>query len=835
MNVELVKSISIVNCKIIGHGLNRRDALVNLKTRIEGTDPNYAYTTDLFMPLRADRLNANLVDVYTYSGILATHTKNFLISCVDIECTGNRDFASEADTTRTQGIGIILRDVDLVTIQHSKIHETYGTVKATGLQLERVCGIDIYDSDFSYATSSYLAAGIESFPDFLAKTIDGLTSGFDFTVEEFDLCEVKTEFQRGDTLSMGIYLTDTRGVNGQQVAADRNVSPTAAFGLLTFTSVDISFTDSTFDRNIAGPATATLKSKQNLVASAINIKRTIGSLNPSNGIYAIGFFAQNCNSITTNNVSCSSNSGENTARGMHLTSCTNNLIQNSTFSRNEVITGKLAGEDDAIRDAQLITVISKHAPIITRTGSYGLLIESSSNISTVSNCTIEGNSGHRSIGLQCINSESLTISNNIIKDQQATGSMLHPDVQNLAINNVPFPTIHQSLFASDACDVDPTFGQARFGPLIRNSLNRAEDIRSQQLASGTPAFNPQRQVVSAMALSSASMSRFRLWGTALGIHLHNAQNFVIQDCISMSNTSEQDSALGIVITGRSSSFEVINCDLSFNEAWTDSALELWDNSPDSTDPQQRYQYDLSAMKDFWYFLGGSFANGWLHAATTSDLGFYTGVGKAATGPPDVMIAQGEQVFGTTTVNTTLPHVRPQGGAAGRNRHLIAIFGPIAAGILCGDLCSSVYITNNLIQANYAHAGQGFGISLHLSYNATLIDNIILNNGSNMYGFGAGILDLATYSPNMYLRNFLSNNKVKSFMNSNIIIPMGNVAGNSFQIDTVPNDTYDRLDRPIHNIEITIPNDPDACTVESNKDGALQTNLTTIWTTNSWIS
>jgi len=1116
MNVELVKSISIVNCKIIGHGLNRRDALVNLKTRIEGADPNYAYTTDLFMPLRGDRLNANLVDVYTYSGILATHTKNFLISCVDIECTGNRDFASEADTTRTEGIGIILRDVDLVTIQHTKTHETYGTVKATGLQLERVCGIDIYDSDFSYANSSYFASGIETFPDFLAKTFDGLLSGFDYTVEEFDMCEVKTEFQRSAVFSAGIFLTDTRGLNGENVAADRNIATSAAFGLLTFTSVDISFTDSTFDRNIAGAATTTLKSRlfKSLLPSPEHITRTTPG-SPFDGVCAIGAQINTTNNIKCKNITCSNNLGENSGRGIQLTTCSNCIFEDSNFSYNQA-TAKRLTEDSDIRTAQDANIISKQGPTVdpTITGAYGCIVEVNSSKITWSNCKAEHNSAHRSAGFLIKDSTRTTFDGCSASYQEANGDFLSSDITAFTPTTASFLAVHQPLFASDACDVDPTITNVNYTNLHSDFLTSAESIRETQAASNTVNFSDEEPFVAAIALATASIARFRLWGTANGIHIHNGQHFVIKNSACIGQTSLKDNAMGVLISGRSSDFEVVNCNLSYNEAWTDSAQTLYGSSPDPDDPLLRYEYDLSCMRDYWLSTveatggtlttatannvlslaynhnGGTLAAGYLDVGGNTNLQIWEGptltseqiitsltddVNSVDFSPDDTMlaagsddnsveifdtsdwsiiqtlnpgggnvnalawspdgtelavggdnddviiyntttwainqtlsdhgrnvntvawspdgtllasgsddeeifvyntstwaieqnltnhsgdvrsvrfspdssmlasgaedndiiifntstwavistlsshtgnvntvawkpdgtqlasgsddntviiwdatsfptivqtiaqgvdtnalawspnglhlatgrdddtitiyetsgwtvataetginnfdtsgsdfIASGEQGFGSTTINETAPYLIVNGVT----HSLIPPAAPTATGLYMSDLVTSGYVAINLMNSNFGHSGHGFGIACTPAYSITVVDNNVFNNGSNIYGVGTGILDIASYSPNIYLRNFFSNNKVKAYVNANDHIPMKD---GTFQVDEIENGNYNRDSRTLHNLALQLPIDPDACTVESSFDKSLQSLIIDRWQAGNWIS
>lgn len=1111
LNNEEVKNISITNTTILGHNQNKRTSLVNLKTLLETT---YGYSTDLCMPLRADRLNSNVIDVYTYSGILATYCKNLFMSCLNIQSIGNNDFTSEGNGTRTQAIGIRLQDCDEVTIQQSKTTSTHGNVNAIGLQLERVCGINLYDTTFSYAQSNYLAVGIQSFPDFLAKTIDGLSSGFDYTLEEFDLCQVKTEFQRSASFSVGIYLTDARGINGDSVYAERNIANNSAFGLLTFTSSDISFTESSFSRNTAGMI-STLKSKLYIFNTTSFLKRSLGNLGNNDGIHAIGWYAQECRNIHADSLNCDTNSGDNTARGMQLHNCTIAEYINSNFNNNYVTVGKRTNEDTDIRNAQDISEISKQGPTVpeAHTGGYGFVAEENSETITLKNCKAVNNIGHRATGVAFKDSKQIIIDQCKAMQQSSTGELFdNAAIQGLTATAIPLPAVQNNLFVSNACSPGTIFSSIDFPKLLQDYLLAAQNIRTALGTGSTPTAIDLRTVVAGISLATATLARFRLWGTAIGIHIHNGQKFIISNTTCTHQTSEHDSAIGILTSGRNSDFEILNCNTSYNEAWTNSQQALWSTSPDPNNLEQRYQYDLSDMRDFWITLLGpnsgtpfivdvgsdvlalnynptstqlavgntnnsndtsiypansinptqtlsnhtntindlawkpdgtqlatcsddntiriynsstwaltqtitthtadvneiawkpdgtelasvgdntdlivfnssTFATTYTYSATqalvtisfkpdgtqlavvrtdgawspfttspwalgpvfntgsttndvawspddtqiafatnnnltiydvpgftitqtltnhtgnvlsvawnpsgtqlasgsadntviiwdastwtpittlTAHTGDVTALAwspdgtKLATGSADNsfivwntsnwtilteeaysgfdtsgnnFIAQGEQNLTTGTIDPALPLVNVNGD----NRILTPPIAPTAAGILLADVSTSGSVSVNLATSNFGNSGHGYGIALQNSFGCPIIDNNIFNNGSNVYGDGNGVLDISNYSPNYYVRNFLTNNKIKNLANSNTLIPMNDIAGNSLQLDALPNGSYNRDNRPLHNNAITIPIDPDACIVESSFDKALQSNITSTWINNSWIS
>ena len=114
-----------------------------------------------------------------------------------VQLAPNSNWAVE-ESPSEQDIRFLRKQLQAHNIAQAHIDEgvQLTSEKAAGLQLERVCQLWIAYSSFSHTNSGYMAVGIESFPDFLAKTLDGLSSGFDYTVEEFDMCNVRTEFQR---------------------------------------------------------------------------------------------------------------------------------------------------------------------------------------------------------------------------------------------------------------------------------------------------------------------------------------------------------------------------------------------------------------------------------------------------------------------------------------------------------------------------------------------------------------------------------------------------------------------------------------------------------------
>ena len=833
-NFEQIKQVSIINCKIIGHGQNKRTALVNLKTIIE-TD--YGYSTDLFMPMRADRLNSNLLDVYGYSGILATEVRNLNIECIDIQSIGNSDFTTEGNTTRTEAIGILLRDCDKISIKNSKVTETTGNVKAIGLQLQRCYDVKINDSIFSYGKSDYIACGIETFPDYLAQTVDGITPTYDYTVEEIDLENIKTEFQRSDQYAVGIYLTDVRGLNGENITGERNIGGTGVYGTISYNCVDINFTNSSFTRNFAG-SYPNLRTKKRILFGQNEIKRNFGNLGTNDGDHAIGFYGENCINGNFESAKFDQNEGANTARGIHLYNCQNINFKNSSFSNNKSTDGFRTNEETELLAAQDANEISRLAPVRPEasTGGYGLVAESNCANLNFEYCKANQNSGHRTIGFCFKDCTDYQLNNVEANGQSSTGTILTESIKDLDATDVTFLEKHINLFASKIYGTTPVItdiDRIQFDRLLYDSLNNAREIEEDIIRTGIT-FAEQQYVLTAISLMHASMARFRLWGIAYGIHCHNSKRFSIKNSTASYQKSEEDNSAGIITSGRSEEFEIDSCDLSNNQGWTKSKQAIWENSLDSEAPRQRYQYDLSAMKFFWYFAARTYSQDWGWAANDQTIGFRTDTTQ--TGEPTVLIAQGEQTFGVTFSSGSYPYIEPRGTSM---RNLINLFGPMTAGLIISDLGVFGKISNNIINNNFGHSGQGYGILIQHGHNHTITNNEILSNGANVYGWGWGIFDLGTFSSSNYLRNYLGFNKIKNCVNANTLIPMQNVTDNTLQLDSIESGAYNYDIRTMHNLEITFPynvNDPyQPAMVESSLDGSLQPELIDLWTTESWIS
>ena len=832
-NFEQIKQVSIINCKIIGHGQNKRTALVNLKTIIE-TD--YGYSTDLFMPMRADRLNSNLLDVYGYSGILATEVRNLNIECIDIQSIGNSDFTTEGNTTRTEAIGILLRDCDKISIKNSKVTETTGNVKAIGLQLQRCYDVKINDSIFSYGKSDYIACGIETFPDYLAQTVDGITPTYDYTVEEIDLENIKTEFQRSDQYAVGIYLTDVRGLNGENITGERNIGGTGVYGTISYNCVDINFTNSSFTRNFAG-SYPNLRTKKRILFGQNEIKRNFGNLGTNDGDHAIGFYGENCINGNFESAKFDQNEGANTARGIHLYNCQNINFKNSSFSNNKSTDGFRTNEETELLAAQDANEISRLAPVRPEaaTGGYGFVAESNCSNLNLESCKANQNSGHRTIGFCFKDCTDYQLNNVEANGQSSTGTILTESIKDLDATNVSFLAIHMPLFINRIYGTTPAHADIdliSFDSITHRAITQAREMMEDLIRTGI-IYSNQLSVIAGVSLLSAAMARFRLWGIAYGILCHNSKRFSILNSETRFQKSAKDNAIGTIISGRSEEFKILNSNFSQNEGWTDSKQAIWTTSPNSTNLRARYEYNLSAMKFFWYFAARTHTQDWEWAANNSTIGFRTDTTK--TGEPDVLVAQGEQSFGNTNSSATYPYIYPQTA----RRDIIHLFGPTTAGLVLADIASYGYIANCSFNENFGHSGQGYGIILVHGYSNTFEDNNIMNNGANRYGWGYGIFDLQTYSTNTYLRTFFGYNKIKNCLNTNAFISMQNVGTNSLQLDTLENGTYNTDSRPLHNSEINYPynvNDPYIPTmVESSLDGAIQPELVNIWTTWNWYS
>ncbi len=557
-----VLDVTVQNVTVVGHASDKHHSLVKLKERVESV---YQYPTDHFMKLKADPLNLDTVDVYTYAGLWFVCVENVYLKNIKVHHIGYCDYAqvSEGNGRRSEGIGIILNTCKRIKLKNMSSDDCFSEVKAVGMQLDNILRMRCNDSIFSHHSSALKAVGIEVQNE----------SGSDYSIDEVWFKHVAAEENQGGDIAIGMDLTDSRGFAGYDLIAKFNQGGKEAYGIYTKKAHALVLEDSTLSSNLA-------------------IRQTNDVATPL-GIVAAGLFGENVAGLQIKRCSSIGMQAMNSVFGVYLKDGMSVRVEDSQFSANVAVTRR-SGEEAQVRSEQDIAEISKYGPVVdaTNTGGYGFMSLNTSKMK-IDRCYAVTNVGHRSAGFCFKNCVSVGLSDSLVSAQVATGTMLDTS---FLVDHVVDPTsssiqlAHKPLLFSDMTksSIDLVATTDLF-------LKKMTDIRARQVLGLEPLYD---DVVSMLATSNvlqSAVARYRLWGTAFGIHAHNTVGCLLKNNTCVGQMSFFDNAIGIGFTGRNSGHLVDGCNLSYNNAWYLSAQAL----PSGGTPQYAYKYDLSGMKVFW--------------------------------------------------------------------------------------------------------------------------------------------------------------------------------------------------------------------------------------------
>lgn len=716
-----IQEVYLKDSKILGHSENYHAALVNLKTIIEAT---YGYGADYFMKLQADSLNSNTVDVYTYYGIWANYLTESSFTNVKINEIGYDNFAasSEGNGSRTQAVGIKLKNSKRIEMSEIFALEAKSELKAVGMQLDNVEQLFIKDGDFSYCESQTRAVGIEVTNDTAAA--------YSCKSMTFDNVVVKNNISQD--VAIGLDLTSVTGFTGKDIWCKLNMGGKQAYGLYTTKIHTVDLKDSKFGSNEATQLTNDVATEK--------------------GIIAVGIYGENVNSIQLYNVQSGSMKALNSAYGLYLKNSSSCKFEKCDFVANTT-TSMRSGEAAAIRSQQDAQEISKHAPVVaaTSTGAYGVFCDNCVSIK-FDTCIVNTNTGHRATGLRFQNCRAVALKDSYASAQYATGFMFD---STLYSDNYTHPS---------SIEIKSVHRPLLFGSLTKTSvdalaatdifLTKMTAIRSAQVAGTTPAYSDIVAMMATSSLLQSTVARYRLWGTAIGVHCHNVSGLLMESTICAGQVSLFDSGIGICCTGRNTDITFDGCECLFNLGSVASMV----TAATSPTASYAYFYNLVGTKLFWEMLTVSLTTPFPVAATVDAIGISS---TAYT-----FKAQGNKTFGDGTSGDDV-YVKLNGTD---HRVMVSPIGPVGAGLLIGDLTLEGIAKNCNFYGALGNAGHAYGVLLDNAFSVTLENNTIAGNISNAYGMSAGIFDVTAHSPNLYIKNFLEGNKCSTFNNSNYFVP-----------------------------------------------------------------
>jgi hypothetical protein len=206
----------------------------------------------------------------------------------------------------------------------------------------------------------------------------------------------------------------------------------------------------------------------------------------------------------------------------------------------------------------------------------------------------------------------------------------------------------------DTVDLQATMEASLFfGVSIKNNLEELPPVHL---------YVNESNFARTVMLQRAVIAQWRAWGVAAGIQCNNCSDVTITDHEAQGNSSEKDSAFGILFANRCSNCSVQNAQCNNNAAWVDSELTAGN-------------VDVTAMSPYWNALDvTNSANGSLTETQTVTLG-------------------GSRFQGKLTNDTVIDLLHP--------------CGPLAAGIVIGDTSEFVHISDSTCANNQGNAGHAY--------------------------------------------------------------------------------------------------------------------------------
>ena len=727
---QIIKA-TVSDCTVIGHGKDIQDKTDIIKKFIQEVLSvcNYDYTQD-FLPLC---LRNGLSSGFFYNGVMARSVQGLTLKNLYVHNIGNQEYmqGQKQGDKQDESIGVYCKDCINVSCSKVSVNCVSSELSSIGLQFESCMQLKLADVESVYHRSAGVACGIailnrdSSYDNGLV-----LLRNVQCNSNQVKAIESSGEDQR----SIGIYIKGPYSIQAEQVSCSDHVGAVESFGFFADCIKESLFKDCAFSKN---------KSYDEYHEKEVK---------------AVGFCAERAEGLTFERCKFSYNSGFNTAIGLCLHDATTIDFQECDFFYNKAKTyakNELSGRSDtgSIRYQQEHEEISNHGPAVNAalTGGYGCIVEDCKKIN-FQNCKAQHNVGHRSSGFTLRDSALIVFQDTRSLYQYGYGEFLHPDINlqglggvvphnhNLEILEIHKPRLFNHLLA------DKSFLEhLNIRKLSESLLAGTESVRAKWLSNKKESVAQEKRMIASIGVLSALIARFRLWGVAFGVHLHNCVGCLIQNCKFSGQLSDNDNAVGCIVTGCSEDLYIEDCVFSYNCSWKNSVRRgaSKKNRCDSF-------YDLSAVKPYWDMIVKSYNQ----ASNEQEFGFFTAGEK--------LIAQGHKELGGEGHDMYV--ILNQ-----KKYNYVSIIAPLAGGLVLSDCCDGGTLLRNFFHANQGGAGYCAGLLLHIAQNFLVQDNKFEDNASNIYGHCRGLMDVNLYSENSFLNNTLSFNRVDGYYNAHSLV------------------------------------------------------------------
>lgn len=722
---EKSKSIikaTVKDCTVLGHSCNHYASLMKLKKYIEVQNQAGEFYNN-FMPMFKDfSIGSNEENVYTYTGIFANFVHGLELDNVYVQSIGYSNYQKkpEGDGFRTMSAGIWLNCCAGVFIKDSTSLCCSSELQAVGLKLYDCPYVTLEHCDFLHQHSVCKSYGIEVCSQENVSFVNDLLY---LTSVRSDLhCVEPSQNNFSQKAAAGIFINGNISVEAKDCIFSENSSEFYSYGLCADKIKKSKFLDCCFNKNMAhGEVDCT----------------------------AIGCFVNNAEGIVFEKSDFSRNAADNKGVGLLIknsinVSCIDILCidnQGIKYAKNERADNSTVG---SIRYEQDRTLISHYAPVVdaAQTGGYGAVVQNCKRVG-FDRSRADNNSGHRSAGFVFMNSSLVTLKNSIAQYQYAYGNYLYPQIDVEKTKKGTFISIvdPQQYVLSKTSPELLYSKEVNLSSLIDRYLKTCDQMYAAWEKTNNCPDKLCQQIIDSIGILSSVLSRYRMWGTAIGAQFHNCTMTLVQESKFIGQISQYDSAIGCAVTGQSQDFYIQDSEFSYNGGWIESNKIDIGRAAD-----YQHLYNLSSIKPVWDIVAEKFDK-----ATDDGKGFVV--------DGHTVRVQGDKVEDPDSCWV---------GVLSKNNFSCPI-APITAGLIMGDVCSGGSILRNNLHCNKSNAGFCYGLLFHLGENFLVQSNSIKDNASNIYGYCAGLMEISSYSQNSYMQNQLSFNRVDNFYNSHVYI------------------------------------------------------------------
>lgn len=669
------------------------------------------------MQLSQITCNRNQADNHVNGVLIDTGN---VIEMHDIMCDHNEVDADNVGTLK----GIHLKDVNTAIMREITTNYNLATESLTGIFFETVVSAELDDVS---ASNNVVTTGADD---------DAVMYGIHVkNSDSFDVRNVSCNFNKGEGVTKGMFFESTTSVELREIFTNNNQSSSA-----DVVGIEIADGNSFLVNNMSSSYNLGKTTSHGILATNPKafemyvIAAEHNRLVDATGTIARGILFDTPTSILIENINCSDNRGQTMGEGLRVVNGATVSIDDGIFSIN--VAQQFAANETTTKSTD--ADVSKHASYNFPSGAAGIYLQNTKDCS-LKNVFASKNKGPRAVGIYATGCDNSSWKNCTTSFQEATGAYFIDtpfngiDVTALPVIDAQAPTLFGGAPAGGTVDLKAA--TAVFLTAVKN-------IKTDQwLLELTPNYVSDKDFASSLLLIRAAIAQFRLFSTAIGLHLHGCTNCIVENHFSSGNMSEQDSAFGFVCSGANNGHVVIGGKFAGNEAWTKSAKGA----------VVADKFSLAALSPFWTEMSSQVATDFSNDANfTSERSDTKLIGLR---------------------NVAFHKVKMDAGFGGDvDYELVNPIGGIGAGIILGDGAQNIEVRGADCSNNKGNCGQAYGLLQDVTSAALLQDNRLYQCDVTLLGVCFGLAEMTAQSNSIHVGNILFANKIGDYLNSNYLVP-----------------------------------------------------------------